>query len=514
MVAHEVILRGANPHGIDLPPVIVKRTDQEFIPAILTQLAAQRGLEQLVSTAISPNQDDSLIQLLQPVQRTFNIVLLEAVCDSYGQPRLDPQRIAGAGLVLRRHAVDRSGKRLPNTLEGWRLAGSHIRGWVPFDDRSDDLDPDPQLRRPLLSAGHTEINRRLARLTDSPEPLAERVAPLFVAPPAVCQATGKTLLYGVIPVTSAEQTETPPPLPAYDLEELRDHLPPYLRAGVSYPIPLPGTTLNHTAAANPSTALHNFILTLRQIKQELDAFGSGPTSQALFRELNGSVLDPDTDQRQPLGDFLRAATQVLVDREGLQGGNAPTVRMPRVWPVMDATRAGTILDLVQTQLSTLLASVTAGEGRFDQLNREYRLRAFIRVKPHEGNCPPETIWSSYSEPFTIAPWYASGDVPPLRVALPDVLDPSALRKLKPNVAFAVPCQLFNFLQSNDPKDLLEGKGSNGSGGMAFDWICSFNIPIITLCAFIVLNIFLSLFDLIFRWMMFIKICIPVPRSKS
>ena len=94
-----------------------------------------------------------------------------------------------------------------------------------------------------------------------------------------------------------------------------------------------------------------------------------------------------------------------------------------------------------------------------------------------------------------------------------MLDPDALKQLKPNVAFAVPRQLFNFIQANDPKGLLEGKGSNGAAGFAFDWICSFNIPIITLCAFIVLNIFLSLFDLIFQWMLFIKICIPIPRRQ-
>jgi hypothetical protein len=32
-----------------------------------------------------------------------------------------------------------------------------------------------------------------------------------------------------------------------------------------------------------------------------------------------------------------------------------------------------------------------------------------------------------------------------------------------------------------------------------------------LCAFISLNIFLQLFDLIFRWMAYLKICIPIPK---
>ncbi|HEX9107841.1 MAG TPA: hypothetical protein VF832_11445, partial [Longimicrobiales bacterium] len=85
-----------------------------------------------------------------------------------------------------------------------------------------------------------------------------------------------------------------------------------------------------------------------------------------------------------------------------------------------------------------------------------------------------------------------------------------LKSLKPNVAFTLPPALQNLLQGN-PKDLMSGKPSGGS--MTIGWICSFSIPVITFCAFIVLNIFLSLFDLIFNWMLFIKICIPYPKAK-
>jgi hypothetical protein len=41
-------------------------------------------------------------------------------------------------------------------------------------------------------------------------------------------------------------------------------------------------------------------------------------------------------------------------------------------------------------------------------------------------------------------------------------------------------------------------------------ICSLSIPIITLCAFIVLMIFLSLLNIVFWWMAFFKICLPIP----
>jgi hypothetical protein len=54
------------------------------------------------------------------------------------------------------------------------------------------------------------------------------------------------------------------------------------------------------------------------------------------------------------------------------------------------------------------------------------------------------------------------------------------------------------------------KGAGGGGGLKLDWICGFNIPLITICAFFVLSIFLSLLNIIFFWLPFIKICIPFP----
>ena len=118
--------------------------------------------------------------------------------------------------------------------------------------------------------------------------------------------------------------------------------------------------------------------------------------------------------------------------------------------------------------------------------------------------------SEPSESFTIAPWFDNNGAPPVQVTLPDATDRNLLKKLKPNVAFVMPDSLFNLMQGK-PEDLMKGSGS--ASGIGIQWICSFSIPIITLCAFIVLNIFLQLFDLIFRWLLYIKICLPLPKSK-
>jgi hypothetical protein len=162
-----------------------------------------------------------------------------------------------------------------------------------------------------------------------------------------------------------------------------------------------------------------------------------------------------------------------------------------------------------------MKTLISGEKRFDGAASRYHIRAFARVLRQEG-CPPETVWSEPRRQFTIAPWYDSvpdGGPPPVQVALPDPTDRNALRALKPNVAFQVPEQLAHMLQRNGLGDFLDGEPKNGGSNLGLDWLCGFNIAIITICAFIVLSIFLSLFDLIFRWLMFIKICIPIPKRQ-
>jgi hypothetical protein len=40
-------------------------------------------------------------------------------------------------------------------------------------------------------------------------------------------------------------------------------------------------------------------------------------------------------------------------------------------------------------------------------------------------------------------------------------------------------------------------------------MCSFSIPIISICALIVLSIFIGLLNIVFWWMPFLKICFPI-----
>jgi hypothetical protein len=506
VVEHPVVLRGLTLAGLaaDAGPTLVARTDQDFIGAILDELGSERAASSVSAHLVRVPAGQAQLKLLQPVHRTFTVALVEVACDVSGQPRLDPDSIDSAGLVVRRVARSGGGRAgaLVERPEAWVRAGHALRGWVRLrTSRELDRDPDPARRPPELRSGHPEIDRRLALAHGVPEALAESVAPLFVAPPSVAAAAKRTVLLGLVPVASTEVSEAQEPPPSYPIDVIKAHVPQYLRASsTATPVVPAGATVDRTWADRPEVAL--YVTMLKQLAIECGAFGDSPTGLALVAVLNEVALPYDDGITRPAGDELRRATDILVGRGDGQ------LTLPRHWPPVSAALADRIANACKAAMESRLVSIVAGRGRFEDVGALYRVRAFVRVKREDG-CPPALVWSAPSAPFTIAPWYDGG--PPVEITLPGI---EGLRGLKPNVAFRMPESLFNVLQANNLKDLTSGSGSSGGPGIGLGWICSFSIPIITLCAFIVLNIFLSLFDIIFRWLLFIKICLPVPAPTS
>jgi hypothetical protein len=151
------------------------------------------------------------------------------------------------------------------------------------------------------------------------------------------------------------------------------------------------------------------------------------------------------------------------------------------------------------------------EGRFQDDTRYYKLRMFFRIRPESGTCPPKLVWSSYSQQFQIAPWHATGPRIPAPIPLPDPTS-KFMKGATPNCSFQVPGSLMGAMQGTTMSGLMGGSG--GGSGLRLSWICGFNIPLITICAFFVLNIFLNLLNIVFFWLPFIKICIPIPTPAS
>ncbi len=483
--------------------------------------------EELIENVRRAAEGARVLKLFQPIQRQFNLAVMEARCDTPGVPRIDPKRVDSAGMVIRRLVRDAAGHEVK---QGWMRVGESLKGWARIAPAADvatsDNRHDPESLRRLArpTTGQPVLDREVTALLAAQQDalLNEAVVPMFIAPPDVCKAAAATLFYGLVPTTSSEKAEGGAPV--FDEQafgpataDFRNHLAGPLR-GLADSLPRPGHALTPglaTIAGNPAdsdrNAMKRLLLLLRQLAVEFDAFGDSAEADALMTVLNGiGLANADAAGKpipgsRPAGDFLAAASRILLNEESLSP--APTI--PAAWPALDTATRDALAAALSACLRLRFDAVAGVAGRFDDPEARYVLRAFVRLKP-DGNCPARTVWGDYSPAFLIAPWYEGSGAPPVQVPLPDPGDKNMLKKLKPNVAFTVPASMQNLL-TGDPLDLMDGKKPADSG-LKLGWICSFNIPIITICAFIVLNIFLSLFDLFFRWMMFIKICIPFPKK--
>lgn len=139
---------------------------------------------------------------------------------------------------------------------------------------------------------------------------------------------------------------------------------------------------------------------------------------------------------------------------------------------------------------------------------QYVLRC-VYQRPHCGLLHPDVV-SNSTEPFELASFF-DVDAParPIRISMPVDTSIAGLRKFKKNVAFIISDKLRQQMERvSDAKKALQGELGDAQ---QFDLgtICSFSIPIITICALLVLFIFLILLNIIFWWLPFIRLCFPI-----
>lgn len=149
-------------------------------------------------------------------------------------------------------------------------------------------------------------------------------------------------------------------------------------------------------------------------------------------------------------------------------------------------------------------------------------------RPNCGTLAPAVV-SDPSASFQLASFF-DPDAParPIRVAMPTDTTPAGLRKFEKNTAFVmsdVLCGQVGAVRNLTFLDLVLSvlpfplhKGLDVGGmkpcGTPADpagMVCSFSIPIITICALILLMIIVKLLDMIFYWLPFFQICLPVPK---
>ena len=112
---------------------------------------------------------------------------------------------------------------------------------------------------------------------------------------------------------------------------------------------------------------------------------------------------------------------------------------------------------------------------------------------------------------------------PIRIALPLDTSPAGLRKFDKNTAFMISdmlCGQIDRVKGLSLGDLVlsvlpwplhkdlsvpDGGPCKSDSGIEVGMICSLSIPIITICALLLLMIIVFLLDIIFRWLPFFHI---------
>jgi len=156
----------------------------------------------------------------------------------------------------------------------------------------------------------------------------------------------------------------------------------------------------------------------------------------------------------------------------------------------------------------------------------------VYARPGCGPLFPPLL-STATQKFQMAPFF-DPDAParPVRIPMPLDISPAGLRKYQKNTGFVISDMLcgkikgirkltfadlvLSVLPWPFHKDLPDpGKsGPCGEGANSFGMICSLSIPIVTLCALILMMIMVALFDLFFRWIPYLFVCLPIPGLKG
>lgn len=523
MVKHDIGVTGVDMSGSSAAkPVLLQMNDDDFPNAFLRDLSAMpppssslAAMPQLSSAKALPSAPNVVVTMYQPVTRVVHLAMVQLCCESPGYPRVDPKRVRSAGLVIRQIPL---GGGPPSAALAWLKNAQGQFSWVQRNATQADDDPDPT-KRPQLQSGRADLDQLLAAQTLSTAQ-AEVFTPAFVAAPDICNAAQRTLVYALVPTASSEaSTLQSPSVAQLDHKSIRQVLPTLLKAG-KHNAPSADLSVDYQYMSDDYAKAHNasdfqtFSAALRMLYTVFDAFNQdNPGASKLLKVLNTHLVHMADGSGRPMGEFYREAATKLIDYDpnGPDALPVPQFKMPHAWKFIDKAAESEILDAMAPLLQSQANAIAAPQGRFQESSRTYCARLFFRIKGETPTCPPELVWSCYSDPFRIAAWYESGGRAVAPVPLPDPFDRNVLKSAKPTSSFAVPARLMNAIGNASLTGLSNGTAPSG-GGVGLGWICSFSIPLITICAFFVLSIFLSLLNIVFFWMAFIKICIPFPKE--
>jgi hypothetical protein len=464
-----------------------------------------------VGTAADWRAPTGDLKLYQPAHGRHYLVAAMLVCRLAGLPdhQLEPADGETAGFVLRRLG--------PDGEMAWETdpATPGRRRWrsLPADDRQAVAGGEEVL--PLLPVNYRD------------------------------GARDRRLLVGFIPTASGESFPATGALQPFALDPgpggtVRDPrhdelltrvIEPLraLKAKPAAPSALSGTELARAleAAAEQRRVASRFLLldladfldrrasaAWAAISDELEP-AAGP-AQKLFRELAEPV-----DDLAPAVSWRAALRLAWAERDRIAGATtaAPSLRHDLgATPLDPGTLADRVLAVLpplpegeEARLALLTPDGTRPADAAPMPKLDPGARYVLRCLYRRPRCRPPRpdLVSDPTEAFRLASFF-DPDAParPVRIPLPEDTSQKGLRAHHRNIGFLISSQLRT--QMNQVTNLKAAMDGNFASGESFDLgaICMLSIPIITICALIILMIFVNLLNLVFWWLPFFRICLP------
>jgi hypothetical protein len=471
-------------------PEIFEFASDDFVPEFLAAATAAPATA-LRAARLGPGAERDRPRLFQPVHGRFYLAGASLVCRLPGFPdraiaRPQGERVA---FVLRKLVgpADDAGRAAAVVEYAW-VASGPSKGWRPVAGRADRLLPGEEL----------------------------------LAAFPVTAADGRTLHAAYLPVTSRETYLAPPgesPLAEVDPR-------PAELAGVLASL----RRLLHDGDPQPIHASSPILLELalfleRHAPSVLAALPDGApappaaNAQALVTYLRGKTQTPATSPPTTLARAIADAAARRGQVEALspdQPSPLPyNLRMFGLAPDVPANLPGAFEEALASGLPPWNPETQAARVEVGKFAGQRGDRYAVRPVYRRPQCEPPQAWVGRpSAPFEVAPLFDPGaPVRQIRIGLPEDVSVAGLRKFAKGVAFGVSRQLQERMNRVTPGMLAGDDPAPHRPDLGF--LCTLSIPIITICAFILLIVIASLLDLVFRWLPFFQVCLPLkPSARS
>lgn len=553
MVNHQPLLRAPWYADASDGTLLHRYMQDDFVETFIAecnqgQLKANRHQEWIAQDKFGGQRT----RLRLPLQRAFYMVATEVVCDLPWQPAFAPQKIIAAGFVVR--------KKNAAGLHIWRLRNGKALGWQQPNALDMTQDPDLAKRNALNPMLKIRGIKPLANTStgftgEQTYPLQRRVVTTDKGP--------RTLLFGYLPLNgqreqdevaannSAQQevsaagylAELEWPFGSWDgnndglttctcsgsvqevIQKLCDKFQwsANLNRQIINGIPtrafgrLLGMLINRYQVTDQTIdgnydlreLLQSMPIVARVLSvQELALMQQNPLQfRRSLREQNierGSLWDYLVAQSEEVSAWYSLheplmaldGTPSFAALKNFPGHLYITEAQAQAWRAQMLARAEQVNTLVEAVLP--LPRYTQGK------DESYFVQPFIR---YHDECDCEKMcWGQPSFEFAVASPFDTQTARPSVIQLPELRD--IKKGMAKGVTFLTPKSVADLMLKIAPTMDMKEQKSRSPLDACLGFSISFSIPIITICAMILLMIVLNLLNLIFRWLPYAILILP------